>query len=120
MLPGRAMPHATRILRHLLAECRVCRDQLDVMGWSSSRLERLVYLPGGDGPTEMPKRGNAYDYDRAFARAERIVEEFLTTPPAAFPTAVQLLEELDRCRSTSSSPSWRSTNDSLSHSSCSR
>jgi len=94
--PGHAARNA-KILRHLLAECRVCRDRLDVMGWSGSRLDRLVYLPGGYERTEdLQIRTTGYNYDRAFAQAERAVEEFLATPPPPSLPPEKLLEELDR------------------------
>lgn len=89
----------TAILRHLLASCRICRNRLEAMGWSASRLERLVYLPGGkheDGAESARFRKSGYNYDQAFARAEQVVEEFLATVPPSLLTVAQLLEELDR------------------------
>jgi tetratricopeptide (TPR) repeat protein len=91
--PGRAARNA-RILRHLLASCPACRGRLEARGWSSSRLERLVYIPGQDQGVELVKP--FYNYDRAFAHVEQVVEEFLTqAPPAPLPVE-QLLQELDR------------------------
>src|SRR4051812_35242554 len=95
--PGHAERNA-RVLRHLLASCQLCRDRLQAMGWSSSRLERLVYLAGGRREEEEAQAWSAkkgYDYDRAFARTEQVVEEFLATaPPPSLPVE-RLLEELD-------------------------
>lgn len=90
--PGHAARN-TRVLRHLLAECPVCRGQLQALGWTSSRLERLVHLPGG---TSREAEVNGYCYDQAFARAEQAIESFLcAAPPPQVPTD-QLLEELER------------------------
>jgi tetratricopeptide (TPR) repeat protein len=89
--PGHAARNA-RILRHLLAECPVCRGRLQAMGWSSSRLERLVYLSGGtsDG------KADGYSYDQAFAKTEQAVTAFLTAAPLPPVPLELLLEELDR------------------------
>jgi tetratricopeptide (TPR) repeat protein len=89
--PGHTARNA-KILRHLLAACAVCRDRLQAMGWSSSRLERLVYLPGGESATPA----NGYDYGQAFAQAEKSVSEFLTEAPLPPIPPELLLEELDR------------------------
>jgi tetratricopeptide (TPR) repeat protein len=89
-----------KVLRHLLADCRACHGRLEAAGWPKSRLERLVYLPGGmqEGESGFQQAGTTlgYNYDRAFARAEQAVEEFLAVapPPALLP--VQLLQELDQ------------------------
>jgi tetratricopeptide (TPR) repeat protein len=95
--PGNAARNA-KILRHLLANCGICRNQLEVMGWTRGRLERLVYLPGGISRTGADNHQDekGYSYDMAFARAEHTVDDFLTAaPPPSLPLA-QLLEELDR------------------------
>jgi tetratricopeptide (TPR) repeat protein len=96
--PGRAARNAL-ILRHLLASCRTCRDRLEALGWSSSRLERLVYLPGGkvaedSGAPSLGKR--SYNYDQAFTRAESAVEALLIPVPTPPVSAEQLLAELDQ------------------------
>lgn len=95
--PGHAARNA-KILRHLLAECQVCHDRLDVMGWSGSRLEHLVYLPGRmDGREEQPRaRAIGYNYDRAFARAEQAIDDFLAVSPLPRMSPGQLLKELDQ------------------------
>jgi tetratricopeptide (TPR) repeat protein len=94
--PGHAARNA-RVLRHLLASCRICRDRLEVIGWSASRLDRLVYLPGREHAEGSNAAGGLhYDYDRAFARVEAVVEELLVAaPPQRLPTD-HLLAELDR------------------------
>ena len=95
--PGHAARN-TKILRHLLADCQVCHDRLDVMGWSGSRLEHLVYLPGRmDGSEEQSRaRANGYNYDRAFTRAEQAIDDFLAVAPLPQTSPGQLLKELDQ------------------------
>lgn len=92
--PGKAARNAL-ILHHLLASCRICRDRLEVLGWSPSRLERLVYLPGGRVADEAGAP-SPYNYDHAFTRAESVVEEFLIPIPRPAESVEQLLAELDR------------------------
>jgi tetratricopeptide (TPR) repeat protein len=94
--PGHAARNA-KILRHLLAACTVCQDRLDAVGWTSDRLERLVYLSGGTSRAESPISGQGrYDYGRAFARAEQAIADFLTVAPPSMIDLEVLLEELDR------------------------
>jgi len=94
--PGHAARNA-KVLRHLLAECRVCQDRLEMMGWAGSRLERLVYLPGRIGAPKQPQaKAKSYNYDRAFAQAERAIEDFLAATPSPSVLPERLLEELDR------------------------
>jgi tetratricopeptide (TPR) repeat protein len=94
--PGHAARNA-KILRHLLAECRVCKGRLDVMGWAGSRLERLVYLPGRAGaPEQLQAKAKGYNYDRAFAQAERVIDDFLAATPSPAVLPERLMEELDR------------------------
>lgn len=88
----------TQVIRHLLAECAVCRDNLRALGWEAQRLMRLLQ-PWGELPTEvqereLPASTNGYDYSRAFAAVERRVSSLLLSErPAANPAAV--LAELD-------------------------
>lgn len=96
--PGRATRNAL-ILRHLLTSCRICRGRLEAMGWSMDRLERLVYLPGGNAadPTRASSPGQSrYNYDCAFNKAESAVEELLTAIPPSPEPVDQLLEQLER------------------------
>ncbi len=90
--PGHTTRNA-RVLRHLLASCRVCRGRLEALGWSASRLDRLIYLPGKADGRETRERGG-YNYDQAFARTERIIEDFLAEPRPSPVRVEQLLEEL--------------------------
>lgn len=70
--PANAAPHA-RIVRHLLADCPICREQLDQMGWGGARLERLLTLRVGEAEVLASER---YDYSQAFAGAERALTAF--------------------------------------------
>jgi tetratricopeptide (TPR) repeat protein len=94
--PGHALRNAI-VVRHLLASCQICHDRLEAIGWSPSRLERLVYLPGGkhEGEAGGVRLGNGYNYDRAFARTEQAVEEILATAPPPLLPVEELLRELD-------------------------
>src|SRR3954452_14766154 len=74
--PGHATRNA-RILRHLLASCPVCCGRLEALGWKARRLERLIYLPGKTSGTDVIQDSIGYNYDQAFARTERTVEDFL-------------------------------------------
>src|SRR6476619_6599245 len=81
--PGRGTLNA-QMVRHLLADCSICREQLEMRGWPSSRLERVVHLAGNSYDQGiLPDRPaqNAYNYDRAFARAEEAVTDFLAVAP---------------------------------------
>src|SRR5436305_1320699 len=90
--------HKAQMVRHLLNQCPLCREQLERKGWPSQRLERMVHLMDGDSSREMPwarPAQNDYSYDQAFARAEEVVAEFLTAaPPPAYPPD-SLMAELD-------------------------
>jgi tetratricopeptide (TPR) repeat protein len=92
--PGHTARNA-KILRHLLASCTVCRDRLQTMGWPGDRLVRLVYLPGGE-TARSAERTNGYDYNRAFARTEEAVSDFLAEAPQPPYEPDLLLEELDQ------------------------
>src|SRR5215213_2896174 len=86
------------ILRHLLANCSVCRDRLQLMGWSPTRLDHLVHL-SDSVPEEREdafQARNAYSYDNAFAKAEQAVSRFLTPDPLPSESAEVLLAELDQ------------------------
>lgn len=94
--PGHALRNAI-VVRHLLASCQICRNRLETVGWPASRLERLVYLSGGqyEGEAAGVRHGHAYNYDRAFSRTELLVEELLATPPPPPLPVEELLRELD-------------------------
>jgi len=81
-----------RVLRHLLAECTICRDRLSTMGWSGSRLVRLVRPGAAEG---RESTAQAYDYSAAFAAAGRAVAEFLVPDPQDAQPPAALLAELE-------------------------
>jgi hypothetical protein len=86
------------ILRHLLTNCSVCRDRLQLMGWSQERLDRLVHLPGGapEDREDTLQARSGYSYDNAFAKAEQAVSRFLAPDPLPTEPAENLMAELDR------------------------
>ena len=95
--PGQGALNA-QMVRHLLADCPICCEQLEMKGWPSSRLERVVYLAGNPSYQEIqPERPaqNGYNYDRAFARAEEAVADFLAVTPEPACAPEQLMAELD-------------------------
>lgn len=77
------------VVRHLLADCRTCREHLEDLGWKPSRLERLLQLrPGSD------ETAPAYDYGQAFAGAERALNAFFAEGRPAETSAEALQAEL--------------------------
>ena len=95
--PGSTTRNA-RVLRHLLAECSECRNQLALLGWGGDRLERLVSMSSdtySDNETVRARPSAAVSYDAAFAKAERAVDAFLSEPPPIEASSGQLLEELE-------------------------
>jgi tetratricopeptide (TPR) repeat protein len=82
-----------RVLRHLLAECASCRDQLQDMGWGERRLESLVRFPV-DWENDRVAETVASDYGRAFAATERALDAFFAEGKAAESTPEGLLAEL--------------------------
>jgi tetratricopeptide (TPR) repeat protein len=90
--PGTAAQNAL-VMRHLLADCDTCRGQLEAMGWDGRRLERLLYLPGAQ-PLEE-NRQKSYNYDAAFAKAERAFEALLDEPHPTEQPIDKLWAELD-------------------------
>ncbi len=89
-----------QIVRHLLTDCLSCRHQLDQMGWSRERLDRLLY-PAASWPVEpgeIPPPPDRYDYTRGFEKASESVSALLapSSHPSLAPEA--LLEELELLR----------------------
>src|ERR1700709_1513180 len=95
-LPG-LRARAAQVMRHLLSDCAVCRNDLALMGWSKERLMRLVQ-PAAKDASQDETLGGSYDYSSAFAAAEQSVSAFLaperseTESPA--PLLLQELEAL--------------------------
>jgi tetratricopeptide (TPR) repeat protein len=67
-----------RVTRHLLAGCAECQRRIRASGWEEDRLERLLTLPAAE-VDEPTARALDFDYERAFAVADRAVAEFLAT-----------------------------------------
>lgn len=83
-----------RLMRHLLADCRTCRQNLRDMGWEGNRLEHLVHISSGDGGG-VPFERNGQNYDATFAKAERAISAFLIPDkPLAQATEALLVELL--------------------------
>ena len=77
-----------RVVRHLLAECPACKEQLRQTGWPEGRLERLLQISTSDlGEVESDGIFPAAitSYDTAFGKAEQSI--------AAFFAPVRPLEE---------------------------
>ena len=85
-------PAVTRIVRHLLAGCPICQEQLLRLGWSPRRLERLVRLPVGQRDWKAASLSNAYD--AAFAKAENALGAFYAEDRPAEDDPVDLLAAL--------------------------
>ena len=89
--PDRIAANA-RVVRHLLAGCHTCREQLDGMGWGGKRLERLLYLRA---ERQMDQEESAsYDYSSAFAGAERSLAAFFAQGQPAEIPAETLWDEI--------------------------
>ncbi|HKI05555.1 MAG TPA: hypothetical protein VKK31_26480 [Thermoanaerobaculia bacterium] len=86
-----------QVMRHLLADCSVCRDQLTGMGWDPRRLANLVE-PVAESTLELessiPKAASHYDYSNAFAAAERAVSAFLAPESPGAERPEEVLAEL--------------------------
>jgi len=80
----------SRIIRHLLAGCPVCRVQLNQMGWEGKRLERLLTLRAGEPDATF----EPHDYSRAFAGAERALAAFFAQGRMPAAPAEELWAEL--------------------------
>jgi tetratricopeptide (TPR) repeat protein len=80
-------------VRHLLADCEVCRSTVRGLRGASSLLVRIFDLPLPNSGPDKP--ANCYNYDWAFARAERTLAQHLArgSPSERLP---EWLTELDR------------------------
>jgi tetratricopeptide (TPR) repeat protein len=83
-----------RIIRHLLAGCPACREQLDEMGWEGVRLERLLTLRGHDSESFAVSDRERYNYSPAFEGAERALAAFFAKGRMAAAPAEELRAEL--------------------------
>jgi tetratricopeptide (TPR) repeat protein len=75
--PGNTARNA-RVMRHLLAGCSICRERLAAMGWDNKRVERLLQVPGAESLEANQSMAHTYNYDKAFAQADRSLNAFLT------------------------------------------
>jgi len=91
--PGVAARNA-RVLRHLLASCSSCRHQLNAMGWSERRLERLFRFPVDREGQGIMEAAAPYDYSRAFAVTEEALSAFCAEGRPAERSPDELLAEL--------------------------
>lgn len=89
--PADAASHA-RIIRHLLAGCPTCREQLNQMGWEARRLERLLTLRAAE--PETAGAFEPYDYSNAFAGAERALTAYFAQGRTPTASAESLWAEL--------------------------
>jgi tetratricopeptide (TPR) repeat protein len=86
-----------QLIRHLLAGCAICRRRLRAAGWEESRLSRLFQRPLQElAPAELERLVDAqnFDYDSAFAGAERSLSAFLAAEPAPQRPLEELMAEL--------------------------
>ena len=81
------------ILRHLVAGCSTCRQQLNAMGWEKSRLESLVHTPCVE-PADRHSATGGYIYDTAFAKVNRSVSALLAQEQPVSRATEDLLTEL--------------------------
>jgi tetratricopeptide (TPR) repeat protein len=90
---SRPVSHArnAQVMRHLLADCTVCREHLNVMGWEPRRLARL-FQPAME---EAPAATNGYDYSHAFAVAEQAVSALLSPERQGAESPTSLFAELN-------------------------
>lgn len=88
-----------QVLRHLLADCPVCRQRLSAAGWGPKRLARLVDPVLEDTASQeaaLPVAKDGYDYSRAFAAAERSISALLAPDPPAMEPLSEVLSHLAR------------------------
>jgi len=89
---------SSRVVRHLLANCKACRESLVEIGWGGERLDRLFHLPwSGASPVEVaavPAAANAISYDRAFAAANQALADFLASDQPVETSPQELLAEI--------------------------
>lgn len=101
-----------RVVRHLLAECPACREQLRRTGWPEERLERLLQVstsdPGEAESVLSPVRTSCYD--TAFGKAERSLDAFfapvrpLEEAPELLLAGLESLAPLEQIRLAGNDP----------------
>jgi tetratricopeptide (TPR) repeat protein len=90
-------PFSAQVMRHLLADCPVCRDRLSYTDLSQGYLSRL-FRPGSEGygpdPEAIPAPAvgaQGGEYNQAFAGAERAMAAFLSPEREISAETVDLL-----------------------------
>ena len=86
-----------QVIRHFLRGCPVCREQLRAAGWEESRVDRLFQRSAQEPLSlELDRLGalQGYDYDGAFAGAERSLAAFLAPEPEPRRPVADLLTDL--------------------------
>lgn len=87
----------TKVLRHLVAGCPVCRLRLDEHGWDGCRLERLLDFPELEAEESLetgPVLPAPYNYDHVFAKLEKTLDAFFTENGPVEEPPPELLAEL--------------------------
>jgi len=82
------------LVRHLLAGCRTCSEQLLSLGWNESRLASLLYLHTSEPKDSVESSPPPYNYDQAFSNAERTLNDFFEVDQAASDSPENLLARL--------------------------
>lgn len=90
--PGTAERNAL-IVRHLLAGCSICRKTLQELKGAVPALSRILEIPTSGDRKNAGEAASHYNYDWAFARAQRTLTNFLVRgrTPGRLP---EVLEEL--------------------------
>lgn len=93
--PGTAERNAL-IVRHLLSGCSVCRKTLQDLGGAVPALSRILEIPASGDEQNTGEAASRYNYDWAFARAQRTLATFLTRghTPERLPEVLEKLAAL--------------------------
>jgi tetratricopeptide (TPR) repeat protein len=82
------------LIRHLLAGCSFCCEQLSTMGWDLNRLDRLLHLQSSEENTNRGSSSDRYSYSGAFANVEQAIGEFLALDRPAEQSPEDLFSEI--------------------------
>lgn len=81
------------VVRHLLLQCPACFKCLQSAGWTRERLEKLLTM-SGDPERAEECTPPPYNYDRAFAKAEKTLATFLNKDRPLDEPPPEILAEL--------------------------